>query len=445
MDGLFRSGRPQIFISYSRRDEADALRLAGALTRSRCRVFIDTEGLLIGEQFAARLQAELARSDGLLFLHTAHSGASEWCRAEVYAASVLGLQLLRVKKGDAGPLPDPMERMLSGVHYLAWQREEPPALEDHLKRARRHALRRTLMRGIVSIGAAGVMVLAIVLFFSRWDEWQTAQKRESILSSIASSRAPWSAGEVEASAAGLQRDRLLLARVRGLRDDPTVVDTAARLNAWQLDQQLSHAQERRGRWDLSGVDWRGAALKEALLADVTIRHGRVRDFVAEGCKVAGTYFGSGPGLGADTAGLSFVDASFNGCDFWYVRFDRTQLLSVEFRDSKFRGVDLSVEGFAAVRFVSTPSTGGVITPTLALFENSIIRGLPDAPEPGVLDLTTPDQEVIFDGVEFVRVTFSGWFRPEWFRNSHFVECAFPASLDVGVLNEAGNSVEGTVR
>ncbi len=114
-------------------------------------------------------------------------------------------------------------------------------------------------------------------------------------------------------------------------------------------------------------------------------------------------------------------------------------------DSKFRGVDISLEGMSAVRFQSGPADGHVITPGLTLFENSLIRGLRTGPDPLVLDLARPEVEVIFDAVQFVNVTFSGWFRAEWFRNSRFEDCVLPPSLDPEALRERGNRVEETAQ
>jgi hypothetical protein len=429
----------RLFLSYAREDQVDALELAERLQRLGYAVFIDQQSLLIGEQFLARLQAELSRSDALLFLHTAQSSTSDWCHAEIYAAAALGLQLLRIRKSSATGLPDPLERMLSKLHYLDWQ-GDPGQLHSQLREARRRALRRVATRTAIAAMVAGAAVAMTYLFFTRWDAWQVEQRRASALSSIASSRASWSGSQVAAVVGGLQRDTPLLADVRALRDDPMTIDRAVRLNAWQVDQYLSHIQERRGRQDWSGVSWRGASLNGSTLVDVTVRHGRIERFDARDCKIAGVYFGPGPGQRAESGGLSLMDAAFDNCDFWNVWFDGTQLLGVTFRDGKFRGVDLAVEGLAAVRFVSTQDNG-IITARVTVFENSIIRGLPSGPEPGVLDLVTPDQEVVFEGAEFVRVTFTGWLRPEWFRNNHFVDCTLPSGLTIQQLARGGNRVE----
>jgi hypothetical protein len=430
--------RPRIFMSYARENQADAKLLAESLEGLGVRVFIDTEGLLIGDKFAARLAGELEESDGLVFLHTPQSASSEWCHAEIHAASAHRLQLLRIKHGDGGKLPDPIEHVFSGLHYLEWQGQNPPDLRGSLTKAIRHARRRVLTRLTLAACAAILLVAVVALFFSRWDAWQTAQRRREILEAIESSQAPWTTVQVNSITAGLEQDGELISRVRGLRDDPHIVGLVPRLNAWQVDQLLSDAQGRRSRWDLSGVEWHGVALNRAVLTDVTMRDGRIEGFTASQCQFSDVYLGPSPGAGTPK-GLSFINAKFDSCSFSNVWIDGTQLLTSEFRNGKFRGADVSVVGMAGVKFYSAAGVN-VVTRDFTLFENSVIRGVA-APDPKVMDLSTPEQEVLFDGVEFVRVRFEGWFKPEWFRNSHFEACVFPASLPSDALARDGNRVD----
>jgi len=437
--GLRMTWRPRVFVSYAREDHREALQVAKSLEGSGIHVFMDTKGLMIGDQFATRLSDELKTSDGLVFLHTAMSARSEWCHAEIYAAYSRGLQLLRIRKGECGRLPDPIERFLSDLHYLEWQEPNPPDLVGHLKKAARHARRRAFMRLALGASAAAVFGAIVTVFFLRWDAWQASTKRRQVIDAIETSQAPWTGVQVKSIASGLAQDGELISRVRALRDDPRIVQLAPRLNAWQVDQLLSAAQGRRERWDLSGADWRGASLDRAVLSDVTIREGRIESFTATRCQLAGIYFGPGPG--AETQrGLSLIDARFDGCDFWNVWIDRTQLLTTEFRNSKFRGADISVLGMAGAKFYSAVGDVNVVKPDFALFENSIIRGKAP-PDAGVMDLSTPEQEVLFDKVEFKRVTFEGWFKPGWFRDSHFDECNLPASLSRAALAGGGNRVD----
>src|SRR5688572_18549449 len=154
------------------------MRIAKSLEGSGVRVFIDTQGLMVTDKFATRLSEELERSDALLFLHTAHSASSDWCHAEIYAANSHGLQLLRIRKGDGGTLPDPIERLLSGIHYLEWRGPNPPDLRGSLARAISHSRRRVLTRCAITASAVAMVAVITALFFSRWEAWQLAQKRQ---------------------------------------------------------------------------------------------------------------------------------------------------------------------------------------------------------------------------------------------------------------------------
>lgn len=410
------------------------------LQKAGFQTFMDEAELLAGDQFATRLQDEIRRSDGVVFLHTAHSAVSEWCHAELYCAIALKLPVMRLKVPDAPPLPDPLERLISGIHFLEWREAEPPPLDEQLTRARRHALQRNYKRFAMTSSILIVLAALVVLFFNKWDFWQTEQLRAGVIRSIESSRVMWTTRQVSEAVSKLQYDIPLLGRVRLLQDDPTVNNNAVRFNAWQVNQYISHELERGRRWDLSGIRWEHSALNQAVLSDVTIRNGTVEDLSAEHCRFAGVYLGPSPGLRTDEPGLSFVNARFTGCEFWNVWFDSTQFLGTEFHDSKFRGVKLGLEGLAAVRFTSSPAAGPVITGEMALFEDSVIYGLLNAPKKGVMDLSEPEQEVIFDGVEFVRVRFSGWFRPSWFRHSHFRDCTFPTSLSPAALASGKNEI-----
>jgi len=430
--------KPKLFVSYSRENSDAAKRIHQALRDGGYGVFMDEAELLVGEHFPRRLQEELVKCDALVFLHTVESAGSEWCKAELYAAHALGLQVLRLRQAGAPPLSEPLEQMLRDLHFLEWDGVHPPPLREHLQRAHGHANRRFWKRATGAAVAAGLLVALGVLFFSRWDTWQLEQRRDAAVTSIEESTRYWNLQQLGQALDRLQGDPAMLARTRGLVDDPEANNTA-RFNAWQAAQYLASSQARHERWDLSGIDWRGASLEDAFLADATIRDGSIGETVLADCTLAGLYLGPAPGELED--GLSLVSTRFERCDFWNTRFDHTQIISGEFIDSKFRGVQIGLRGFANVVFRSSDDDGVVITPDYALFEDSLIIGLEQGPEPGVIDLSTPEHEVVFDGVEFVRVTFEGWFRPTWFRDSHFVDCTFPDTFPLSEV-AAGNDIEG---
>jgi hypothetical protein len=58
-----------------------------------------------------------------------------------------------------------------------------------------------------------------------------------------------------------------------------------------------------------------------------------------------------------------------------------------------------------------------------------------------MDLSEPEDDVIFDGVVFVDSRLEGWFKPEWFRRSSFERCLLPPSLSKEALEKQGNTVD----
>ena len=158
--------------------------------------------------------------------------------------------------------------------------------------------------------------------------------------------------------------------------------------------------------------------------------------------MAGIVLGAGPVAGK--AGLTLVGTRIRDADIWFLRADATQMIDVEFLNSKFRGAQLDLSGAAGLRFVSHTANNDIITPEVSIIEDSwlVQRRAPQGP--GVMDLSRPEQEILFQGVQFARVRFEGHFKAEWFRNSHFTDCVFATALTAAELSRGGNSEEGSL-
>jgi hypothetical protein len=75
-------------VSYAREDQAFVERLAAALSGRRLDIWMDTEGLFVGEQFWGRICTEIDRSTAVVCVVSKHSAQSAYCRREAeYAAS----------------------------------------------------------------------------------------------------------------------------------------------------------------------------------------------------------------------------------------------------------------------------------------------------------------------------------------------------------------------
>ena len=142
-----------IFISYSRRDSAQALDLQQRLHREGFRsVFLDTDpeqGIAAGDEWERRLYAKLRSCRALIALSSAAFAESKWCFAEVTHAKALGKsvfpllvdssnahELIRDKQTiDVGPQATDVnaayQRLFRGLHEAGivkggWDARRPP-------------------------------------------------------------------------------------------------------------------------------------------------------------------------------------------------------------------------------------------------------------------------------------------------------------------------------
>lgn len=74
---------PDVMISYSRADLDFVRDLAGSLERHGLDVWVDLEGIYVGEEFWAQLCAAIEGAENILFIISPHSVASDWCRKEL--------------------------------------------------------------------------------------------------------------------------------------------------------------------------------------------------------------------------------------------------------------------------------------------------------------------------------------------------------------------------
>ena len=108
--GLTVNVMGSLFVSHSSRDSAEVARLCGWLTVEGFRSFFldfDPErGFAVGAKWEAELYAQLRRADGVLFVGSPASVASQWCFAELAMARSLGKTILPVviKAGGSHPL-----------------------------------------------------------------------------------------------------------------------------------------------------------------------------------------------------------------------------------------------------------------------------------------------------------------------------------------------------
>lgn len=100
---------PAVFISYAHEDEAVAHALAASLRARGCRVWIDSEGMRVGDKLVSRIATAIDEVDFLIALLSPASVESQWCQRELSLAATGELArkrvtVLPVRLGEV-PLP----------------------------------------------------------------------------------------------------------------------------------------------------------------------------------------------------------------------------------------------------------------------------------------------------------------------------------------------------
>lgn len=432
--------RPRIFVSYARADRILADELVGHLEAHGCLVWIDRNELLAGDDFVRGLTQQLARCDALVLLLTARSAASSWCQAELQRALARGVSVVVVQREPDARLPDAMERLLRDLQRVSWLGGEPQ-LAAQLLRARRRRLGRQLDGAAAVVGAVALLVGGGWLLSAQINQIETARRVDALLGEVRDSATTWSGDEVRSRSLALRSEPALAVGLQTLFGDTTQT-LIARTNAWQALDSVRQGREREWRTYVPRIDWQGGRLADTLWANTTYGEGSIRDLVAERMRMAGLVFGPGPKEGKP--GMTLTGTRIRDADAWFLRMDGTQLIDVEFENSKLRGAQLDLSGAAGVRFLSRAKSDIFLSTDVAIIEDSWIRQNQAPPGPGVLDLAEPEQEILFDGVQFVRVRFEGHFKANWFRNSHFTDCVFAGSLSSEALSLNGNQSQGSV-
>jgi len=430
--------RPKLFLSYARVDKSEAGRLYDVLTRAGCYVWMDRNELLAGDDFVRGLQQHLAGADAIVCLLSPRSAASSWCLAELQFALGRGLLVIVVETADRTTLPEAVERLLRDIQRVSWSEAET-TLPQQILRVRSRGRRRWLVRiGAVAAVAVGLGALGIGVAgkINRFDAGRRLARFEAELRAASS---VWSGDEVRSRLRPVREEPELPGTLQALADDPTS-SSVVRVNAWQALAALRDGRQTEWRTYIEEVQWKHGRLADVLWANVTYGRGEISGLVAERVRMAGLVFNPGPNSGKE--GLTLGDIRIRDADIWFLRIDGTQMLDVAFENCKFRGAQLDLTEAAAVRFVSNAKSDVILSTDVCIIEDSWIVNRASPPTPGVMDLAEPEQELIFDGVQFARVQFEGRFKPTWFRNCHFSHCVFPVSLTAADLEGRGNTIEG---
>jgi WD40 repeat protein len=99
-----------VFLSYAREDLGFVEKLSGELESRQVTVWVDLEGILVGEPYWPEICAAIERADNFVFVVSPSAAASEHCRREVEHAVLHGKRILPVllEEVPASELPPPV-------------------------------------------------------------------------------------------------------------------------------------------------------------------------------------------------------------------------------------------------------------------------------------------------------------------------------------------------
>lgn len=434
--------RPRIFISYAREDSSLAREIRTMLVRLGFIVFLDTEEMIGGEDFVRRLTDEVSRADAVVTLLTPSSAKSEWCQAEWYFAHARGLEVIPIRVGDVEALlPTPIRLLEHRIHFLtatdAEQQKVSAELAEQLARVRRRRRRAALLKlsAAVIILAAGIAAMAWLVSRAAW--LTHLRDRTATVARLSSAAQPLAGDDLARAAGPFHGDDVMLGSALWMTVNPAASD-AARLNAVMLSSELLRRQKPEARWALRNVKWRNGVIDGGALVNTTFVSGSVERLDVRRATLASVVWAKE---------LTLSNATFTNVSFEAGGFYGTNAIRLDFLDCLFHGVELDLTNFALAKFRSTPTDDAhpnVITAgTVCAFENSVITNRGTAPAAGVMDLSTPADEVQFNGVVFTGVRFRGYMRPEWFKDCSFDRCTLPSSFKIEALEQRGNHVSGS--
>lgn len=117
-----------VFLSYSRRNEGFAIRLASDLTRNGLRVWIDQRELRAGEDWTQAIAESVARADALVLVLSPHAVRSQFVMQEIEAAAAAGKPILPVIRRRCRMPP-----LVANLHAVDFTKDYGTAMTALLK------------------------------------------------------------------------------------------------------------------------------------------------------------------------------------------------------------------------------------------------------------------------------------------------------------------------
>lgn len=439
---MLRLFSPRLFISYSRQDIVLAERIVGALQSKGFRVFLDSNDIDPGDNFVAKLSEEIKRATAIIPVISQKYSLSRWAQAELYQALTTNKVVIPIliSGGSISSLDDPLQRLLRDRQYVTIPSDsfgqiitEPFAklLSVARRRYRYELLKRSIPFGLV----AAILISVVWWAITNLNELDRARQRRVAISDVSESKSILQHERITSLASMLVEDKQALGEIIFLSHDPAQTDTT-RLNALALGAEIGKGRKAY-RWYVKGIDIGRAKFEDVTISNASFIGGSWGEVDFRDSILADVFW-------KKDKGFSLSGSNFDNVKFLGSQIEAINAIDVAFKNCKFVGSVIDTTNFSKVRFFSDkPQTEGnpIITPYYTKFERSVLISGRVPPQKGVLDLTMTGDDVVFDDVFFVDCRLDGWFSPEWFRNSTFLNCELPDSLTKESLERAGNQIQ----
>ena len=435
----FLNVTPRLFLSYARRESALAVQVSGLLKDRGFEVFLDQSAIQGGDNFVTAITSRLESADAVIALLSADACRSAWCQAELHHAHAIHKRIIPIFWPDSvDSLNDPLKRLLGNIQRAVVHASDAPSvvggIADQLLAVRKRRRRALALRAIAGVLVLIALVAAVLSGLGRINAFQTSRERDQLIAELLEARSVLPQAQMDTRAKRWFADEAMRQRLLGLANS-SVADPLTQLNAALLAHAVTGQPSRPFRL-LKDVRWETGIVDRAQLMDMTFVSGRLSKLTVRNTHLANVHFGS------DDA-LTMVDVDFIQSRFFGGSVRPGNAMNVHFRGTKFYGTELDITNFSrsTIAQVTADVRGdSLITDDIALFDGGVLLSRMEPPSPGVVDLSTPEDFLVFTGVRFVNTRFDGWFNPEWFSDCEIENSLLSESLTPQLLKRGGNRI-----
>ena len=433
---------PNIFVNYSHKDNKIVKELIFLLKNEGFKVFQDTTGINPGDNFVSKLSKEIEKSTAMVSIISDKYSLSRWTQAELYQALTSNKIVIPILMSNDSilNLDDPLQRLLRDKQYVVISSKESykdiaNKLTDLLNSVRKK-YRKELFRKVFPYLTGLIFVL-----FSIWwivenlNYLETANTRNDVVSEIKESKKIIQKNKVEILAKSIEEDKKAIGELVTIEND-LAKSNLTRFNAKIIKNKLLNNQESY-RWYINKMDIKNVEIDNISIIKTSFLGGNWEEVDFTNSVFANVFWGR------DVNNITLSSVTFKNSQFLGSEIATTNTIDVIFENCKFLGSTINTTNFSKTKFITTsPETEGspIITPYQTIFEKSLIINNSQKPDKNIIDLTLVGDIITFNSVMFIDCKFEGWFEPEWFRESNFINCELPASLNKEALENQGNIV-----